>query len=560
MTYLDLIRASATPDRAVTFLTDLDETGTPVRVSWKTMWDDACRYASVMAHHGIQTGSHVAMLGRTSRQLVTAIEACWLMGATVMILPVPTRMPSIDAFIDTCRNRLAAGDADALLLDSDLTAFIPPPQPAPWVISLDELAEQAHQPTITGYTPGIGQTETDAILQFTSGSTSEPKGVRISYDVLESNSNDINQRLHLDPTSDVCVSWLPLYHDMGLVGILGSCMSRGLDLVLASPLDFMTRPAMWLEAIATYRGTITSGPNFAYELAARALNNHDGPPLDLSCLRIAINGAEPVRPDTMRNFTRAGRVHGLDPGCVFPAFGMAETGIAGFFPPVGRGLVTETAHRHTLTTGHYVQQLPGTDTNGTEQVLCGTTVPGVNARIAHPDTGEQLPARHVGELQLSGRGITSGYYNAPDANAERFTSDGWLRTGDLAYLTDEGEAVICGRIKDLIIIGGINYYPQDIELAAQTVEGVRAGNAIAFGIELDSTEHVVVVAEATGTPDRTVARAARRAVAANCGINPREVLMVPKGTLPKTSSGKLQRSAAKSAYLDGHYTDLEVGP
>jgi fatty-acyl-CoA synthase len=548
MTFLDDVRNARSSERGIIFLGEQ-----PDRVSWQEMWDDATRIAAVFRQHGLKAGSHIAMLGNTSRSFVTAIEACWQLGATVMVLPVPSRMPSIDAFIGACRRRMEQGDADAFLIDADLAAFIPPPAPAPVVLTLAELADAAR--SADAWEPGFGEVERDAILQYTSGSTTEPKGVRVSYDVLESNCRDIQLRLGIEPDRDVGVSWLPLYHDMGLVGILATCMSRSGQLVLGSPLDFVTRPAMWFETISEYRGTITAGPNFAYALAARALTNHDGPSLDLSCLRVAINGAEPVRPSTMRQFVDAGAAHGLDPGCVFPAFGMAEIGIAGFFPPVGRGLTTEWVDPETLAPGSRVVQVPE-GPSAREQVLCGTAVPGIDARVVGVDTRQTLPVRHVGELLLTGRGVSSGYYDQPDVNAERY-EDGWLATGDLAYLTEDGEVVICGRLKDLIIVGGTNYYPQDVELAAATVEGVRPGNIVAFGVQLDDTEHLVVLAEASGEPSRQVSRAVRRAVANACGITPRDVVLCAKGSLPKTSSGKLQRSAARDLYLAGAF---EPGP
>ncbi len=554
MTFLDLVDEARSTERGITFLGP-----DPERVSWKQLWDDASRAAAVLRQHGLKAGSRVAMLGNTSRSLVTAIEACWLMGATVIVLPIPPRMPSIDAFIETSRRMMSRGDADALLVDADLVGFIGASRPASIVLTMSDLAEQART-TEAGWEPGFGEVERDAILQFTSGSTSEPKGVRVSYDLLESNSTDIALRLALEPEHDVAVSWLPLYHDMGLVGMLATSMSRSIELVLASPLEFMTRPAMWFEAISEHRGTLTAGPNFAYALAARAL---DARPLadrehllDLSALRVAINGAEPVRPDTMRTFVRAGAAHGLDPACVLPAYGLAECGIAVCFPPLGRGLVTEWVEAESLAPGARVD-VAAEGPTAKEQVLCGSTVPGVAARIVDVVTREPLPARHVGELMLSGRGVSAGYHGNPEADAERLC-DGWLATGDLAYLTDTGEAVICGRIKDLIIVAGVNHYPQDIEHAAVAVEGVRPGNVVAIGVRGVDTEHLVVVAESCGEPTRQLARAVRRAVADACGITPRQVAIGARGSLPKTSSGKLQRAATRELFLSGAF-EVVVG-
>ncbi|MFV0257226.1 MAG: AMP-binding protein, partial [Acidimicrobiales bacterium] len=359
--------------------------------------------------------------------------------------------------------------------------------------------------------------------------------------------------ISLDPEHDVAVSWLPLYHDMGLVGFCILPMTTGLDLVLGAPQDFMASPARWMEWISTYGGTATAGPNFSYVLATRALRRSDTV-LDLSRLRIALNGAEPVDPDSVRAFIEAGARHGMRPGAVFPAFGMAEVAIAGSFPVPLTGLVTDVVDAVALERDHKAIPVDPAHPEAREIVLLGRPVPGLRFRIVDPRTGDELGERQVGELQIAGTSVMNGYYRRPDADDESF--DGaWLRTGDLAYLVD-GQMAMCGRIKDVIIVGGRNVYPQDIERAVGTVDGVRTGNVIAFGLPgRAGKERVVVVAETRSDDRAALTEAIQHQALEAVGIPIRDVALVKPGTLPKTSSGKLQRALCRQQYLDA---DLEL--
>jgi fatty-acyl-CoA synthase len=375
--------------------------------------------------------------------------------------------------------------------------------------------------------------------------------------VLCANLDAVAEAATLDPDDDVLVSWLPLYHDMGLVGLLTLPMSTGARLVLGAPQDFTAKPARWMEWVSTYGGTATAGPNFSWVLATRALARSE--PLDLSRLRVALNGAEPIDPDQVEAFVAAGRRHGLRPGAVFPAFGMAEVAIGGTFPEPMSGMVTDCVDRRVLETERYAAPTdPGAE--GSRRLpLLGRPVPGLEIRIVDPDTGIPLREREVGELEIRGTSVTPGYYRRPAANAELF-HDGWLRTGDLAYLLD-GQLVMCGRIKDVIIVGGRNLFPEDVERAVGQLDGVRAGNVIAFGIDADrGRESLVVVAESRAVDDdvaalrRLVAERVRDAV----GVPARDIVLVAPGTLPKTSSGKLQRSLCKRQYRDGRLAPVDT--
>ena len=350
--------------------------------------------------------------------------------------------------------------------------------------------------------------------------------------------------------SEVMVSWLPLYHDMGLVGFLSIPMTNGVQLVQAAPQDFLAKPGNWMQWISDHRGTATAGPNFAWVLATRALGRMEG--LDLSHLTLALSGAEPVDPTAVEAFVKAAAPFGFKAGSVFPAFGMAEVAIGGVFPPRHRGMVCDSVDRLVLERDRYAKPLDLAD--ATEEIdvrrlpLLGKAVPGLEMKVVHPDTFEEVAERQVGELLLRGTSVTPGYYKRPDATAALF-HDGWLCTGDLAYTVD-GELVLCGRIKDVIIVGGRNVFPEDIERAVGVLDGVRAGNVIAFGVEgYKSKESVVVVAEVrTDDPD-VVRRAIHHRTLDVTGLPPRDVMLVKPGTLPKTSSGKLQRARCRELYL-----------
>lgn len=520
----------------VTFLTG----GAEERVPWARLHEDARRMAAALQARGVGPGSHVAILGATTRPLVTAIQATWLCGATVVCLPLPLRLGSIDEFVVQTRSRIANAHAGILLVDPDFAPFIEPEPGDPPMVLLDELdAARAG-----GYERPTEDAEALAILQFTSGSTADPKGVMLPHRTVLANIDAIADAARLDVEDDVLVSWLPLYHDMGLIGLLTMPMATGTDLVLAAPQDFLARPASWMEWLAHYHGTATAGPNFSYALAARALRR--SAPLDLSRWRLGLNGAEPVDPEAVEAFVAAGAPHALDAGSVFPAFGMAEATLAVTFPEPGTGLRTDAVDRRVLEMERYAATADGA-ADARRLARLGRPVPGLEIRVVDP-RGEVLGDREVGELQVRGTSVTPGYYERPDVTAASFDGD-WLRTGDLAYLV-AGELVVCGRIKDVIIVGGRNVFPEDVERAVATVDGVRPGNVIAFGVEgRNGRESLVVVAECKGDDHDVTRRLVRERVSDTVGIPAREVVLVQSGSLPKTSSGKLQRSLCRDRFL-----------
>jgi len=511
----------------------------PDPVPWAQLHDEARATAGALQALGIGPGAHVALLGPTTRPLVTALQATWLAGATVVVLPLPMRLGSIDEFVNQTRTRIRNADISLVLIDPELAAFVEPAEGDPPFVSLDALGTGAfNAPSVD---PGAL-----AILQFTSGSTTDPKGVALPHRTILANLDAAHIASSLDPDDDVLVSWLPIYHDMGLVGMLTLPMITGTDLVLAAPQDFLASPGRWMDWLSEYGGTATAGPNFSWSLATRALKRADQ--LDLSRLQVALNGAEPVDPATVKAFCDAGARHGLKPTGIFPAFGMAELAIAGAFPPRHRGLVVDEVDRTALELDRYAT--PAKEgVNARPLAMLGKAVPGLEFRICEPTSGAVLRDREVGELEIRGTSVMPGYYKRPDINAETF-HDGWLRTGDLSYLVD-GELVVCGRIKDVINVGGRKVFPEDVEKAVAEVEGVRAGNVIAFGVEgRKGRDAMVVVAETKAGDTAPVRSAVAQRVQDAVGMPASDVVLVTAGTLPKASSGKLQRSLCRTRYLD----------
>jgi fatty-acyl-CoA synthase len=536
------IEAGAERGHALTFVVG----GEHVAVPYRQLHEEARGFAANLQAIGVAPGDHVALLGPTSRPLVTAIQAIWLSGATVVVLPLPMRLSSIEEFVDQTRARILHADVSLVLVDPELAPFIEPTAGDPPMVGWDALSPGAGRAGSERWDPPADDLDRLAILQFTSGSTSDPKGVMLPHRTVGANLDAIVHATALDPESDVLVSWLPLYHDMGLVGMFCLPMATGTPLVLGAPTDFMGGPGRWMEWLSTYGGTATAGPNFSYVLAARALRRGD--PLDLSRLRVALNGAEPVDPATVASFVEAGARHGLRPGAVFPAFGMAEVAIAGTFPEPMSGLRTDAVERRVLEAERYAAPVDPDAPGARQLAILGRPVQGLEIRVVDPTSGDVLRDREVGELELRGTSVTSGYYKRPEANAELF-HDGWLRTGDLAYLLD-GEMVMCGRIKDMIIVGGRNVFPEDVERALIDVDGVRAGNVIAFGVEGNQgKEGLIVVAESKADDQAALRRSVAQRVRDAVGLPAKEIVLVEPGSLPKTSSGKLQRSLCKLRYL-----------
>ncbi|MSY79570.1 MAG: AMP-binding protein, partial [Actinobacteria bacterium] len=315
LSLIDRIEATAERDYGLMTFVSGDDHQT---IRWSQLHTEALAVAAALQARGVQPGDHVAVLGPTTRQLITTIQAIWLTGAALVTMPLPMRMGALEQFVAQTRVRIRRSDTKILVIDSDLAAFIERVEGDPPFVTLDELfADQSG--AAASYTRPKSNADSLAVLQFTSGSTSEPKGVMLSHEAI-CNNLDGAWKAAAITQDEVIVSWLPLYHDMGLVGLLTIPMTIGCTLVQGAPQDFLARPLRWLQWISQYGGTGTAGPNFSYSLAARAMRRTEEE-LDLSNMRVWLNGAEPVDPETFRSFFAAGERFGLSPKGAFPAFG-----------------------------------------------------------------------------------------------------------------------------------------------------------------------------------------------------------------------------------------------
>ncbi len=542
------LEAAADRRRSITFVTGATDSAayTTEPVDWAEIHDDARAMAAELQARGVEPGHSVSLIGPTTRDLVTAIQATWLAGATVVMLPLPMRMGSIEEFVEQTRARISSAESRMVIADAQLLAFLTPEPTDPPMVTLDELRAAVTSRGADAYLRVADDPDALAILQFTSGSTAEPKGVMLPHRCVTANIDAIDGALVLDYDLDRAASWLPLYHDMGLIGMLMIPMTTGTDLVLAGPQDFLAAPARWAQWISDFKCSITAGPNFSYALSARAMRR--GGDLDLSQWRVALNGAEPIEPSSVEDWLAAGAPHGLRVGTAFCAYGMAESTVGITFPEPGKGMIVDAVDSRVLETDGYAAPVDPSSPGSRRLPFLGRAIAGLELRVVEPGTGIPLRDREAGELEVRGSSVTPGYFRNDRATAEVF-HDEWLRTGDLGYLVD-GELIICGRLKDVIIVGGRNVFPEDIERAAAGVDGVRAGNVIAFGAPgRKGRESIVVVAETRADDAEPVRDAVSSRVTDAVGVSA-EIVLVRAGSLPKTSSGKLQRSLCKTRYLD----------
>ena len=386
-------------------------------------------------------------------------------------------------------------------------------------------------------------------LQFTSGSTSLPKGVIVTHGNLIANARAFYGPRGCDiRPDDVAINWLPLYHDMGLIGFVLGPLICDLPTVLIATEAFVRKPGVWMQAVSKYGGTITVTPNFAYALAARRTRDQDLEGLDLSRLRIAGCGAEPINAAVLRQFYNRFAPVGFRAEALLPCYGMAEATLAITFHDHDRPMVTDRVYASTLSVGKAVAAKAHSPLRTVELVGCGYPFPEHELRIVD-ESGRTLPERCVGEIITRGPSITKGYFGQPEATAQAYR-DGWLYTGDLGYVA-EGQLYICGRSKDLIIIHGVNYYPQDIEWAVAEVPGVQRGAVVAFSVMRDGEETLILCAEGKAPDAEQLKREIAWKVAESTGLKPGHVAVVHVGSLPKTSSGKVQRRKTKAQFENG---------
>lgn len=392
-----------------------------------------------------------------------------------------------------------------------------------------------------------------AFIQYSSGSTNLPKGVMVTHTSLIDNVRQVQNHLGIHPGSTL-VSWLPHYHDMGLIGILLSTIETGAQATFMSPKAFIEKPVRWLKALSTYRGTHTASPNFGFELAVRDLKRKGEISLDLSSLEVALCGAEPINPATPGHFYNALRPYGLQEGVFFPAYGLAENTLIASCGPKLRPPIIKSFDSEKLQNLEIEESA-----EGTLLVSCGQAVQNHTVAIVDPDSGVRQTEEKGGEIWIKGLSVTGGYWGKPElteSSFQAFTTEGegpFLRTGDMGFI-HKGELYIFGRIKDIIIVHGKKYAPQDIEFAVQNAhEAIRKGNVAAFSVPGLSTEQLVIVAEIKDTyPDEEnphILKAILHATTSNFQLPLREIVLIKPRTICKTTSGKIQRHGVKNLYL-----------
>jgi 1-acyl-sn-glycerol-3-phosphate acyltransferase len=389
-----------------------------------------------------------------------------------------------------------------------------------------------------------------ALIQYTSGSTGDPKGVVLSHANLLANVRAMGRAIEAS-SADIFMSWLPLYHDMGLIGAWLGCLHFAAPFYVMSPLSFLARPASWLWAIHRTRATLGAAPNFGFELCLEKIDEASLEGLDLGSLRMVANGAEPVSAHTLRRFTERFAKFGFRPSAMAPVYGLAENAVGLAFPPPGRAPIIDRVDRDALTFRGTAEPAGPDDPSPLEIVACGQPLPGHEIRIVDAD-GREVGERREGRLEFRGPSATAGYFRN-EAKTRALFRDGWLDSGDRAYLA-RGDVFVTGRAKDIIIRAGRHLYPQEIEEAIAGIPGIRKGGVAVFGAPdpVSGTERVVVIAETRATETATLAALearAREAMIAIAGTPPDEIVLAPPRTVPKTSSGKIRRGAAREFYL-----------
>jgi 8-amino-7-oxononanoate synthase/acyl carrier protein len=502
-------------------------------------------------------GERALLLYPPGLEFIVAWFGCLYAGVIAVPAYPPRRnrnMQRIEAISDDCRAKVALTEHDVLDRVEDLLEEAPHLKLLSW-LATDRIADSDG----VGWNPPRIRPEALAMLQYTSGSTGTPKGVMLTHANLMHNVQLICHAF--EPSRrGVGLSWLPTYHDMGLVGGVLFAMFYGRPSVLMSPMAFLQKPVRWLRGITKYRVSISGGPNFAYDLCTDKITDDQLAGLDLSSWEVAFNGAEPVRADTLRRFTERFAPYGFQPQTHYPCYGMAETTLIVTGSYKGQPKVIRAFDGRQLDARRVVP-VPQGHPRARWLVGCGHVLPDEVVRIVDPDTCRALPPDRVGEIWVQSPSVAQGYWNNPRATEETFrarladTGEGpFLRTGDLGFLND-GELFVTGRIKDLIILRGVNRYPQDIEQTVERAsERIVSQGVAAFAVDYRQRERLVIVAEVERTRREDwsdVIAAIRRAVAAEHEVPPDAVVLVRFSSIPKTSSGKIQRHACRDDFLQG---------
>ena len=536
------------PDRIHIHLRE--EAGATTPLSYQWLWDKSRAIAGGLASRGLGRHDTVAIMLRTEQHFFPVFMGTLMAGCVPVPLYPPFRADRIEEYakrqIGILRNaeaRLLITFKEVHRIASLLTNQV---SSLKAVVAADALADA---PTAPIRSSG----EAPALIQYTSGSTGQPKGVLLSNDNLMANIRSIESRLMIT-SQDTAVSWLPLYHDMGLIGAWLGPLYAGVPLALMSPLTFLARPIRWLQALHTHRGTVSPAPNFAYDLCTTRIKDSELDGIDLSSVRILLNGSETVLPDTLKRFISRFEPYGLTRNAILPVYGLAECSVGLATPtPNTTPRIDHVQRSHFQTSGR-ADPSATNDTQVLRFVSCGRPLPDHEIMVVDTN-GKPVPDRLQGRIRFRGPSATRGYYRNNEATRALIGTDGWLETGDLGYISN-GDLFLTGRSKDLIIKGGHNLYPHEAEAIAGKISGVRAGCVAAFGTldEARGTEQFVIVVETrltNSTERNALQRKIIQEISTALSVAPDRVVLAPPGSVSKTSSGKIRRDATRRAWLQG---------
>jgi fatty-acyl-CoA synthase len=522
--------------------------GEDLFVSFHDLRLAAQRRAAHYLAAGLGRGDRVALVVPEGQDFIPAFLGALWAGLIPVPLYPPLSLGKLDAFMDALVTILNVARPRVLVtterVGKVLWSAVGRIPSIEKVLTAEELARDA------GALPPAADVRDEeiAFLQFTSGSTALPKGVMVTHGSLAANCHAIVKHgLAAESAKDVAVSWLPLYHDMGLIGFVIAPVCHRIPVVFIPTMSFIKNATIWMETIHRHRATLTFAPNFAYALVTKRARPEQIARWDLSQMRVLGCGAEPINPGTMRAFVDAMTPAGLKPEALLPCYGMAEATLAISFVPLDEPLRTDRIDGERYHRDH--QASPVSNGAGFLEVVdCGRTFPGHEVSV-QDDDGRILPDRHVGELCFRGPSVAAGYWESPEATRAAFRG-GWLHTGDLGYLAG-GHVFISGRIKDILIVNGRNYYPQRIEWLVDEIPGVRKGSAVVFTRPGSASEEIVVAVETRGADPLALKAEIVSRVSEEFQLAVSDVALVAPGALPKTSSGKLQRRKTREQYLNG---------
>jgi fatty-acyl-CoA synthase len=560
------------PSRGFRFVSELGVPGfrgaaegaTEASFSFAAIERASARYGGAFQALGLKKGDRVALILPENEDFVLAFFGAVRAGIVPVPIYPPLGLGQLQGYLDNTRHIVAKSGARALVTTGQIKRLLGTVQdgcPAlEQVVAIEGIRESME--TLRPEKIGLDDV---AFLQFTSGSTSRPKGVALTHENLAANVACImRDGLRAQSDADHGISWLPLYHDMGLIGFVLAPIVHQVSVTFLPPLLFLKRPVSFFQAVTRHKGTIAFMPNFAFALSVKRIRERDLEGIDLSTWRVAGCGAEPIRPETLEAFADTFSKVGFRKEALLPSYGMAESSLAISFTELGEGMKTLAVDGERLWAEHVAHEIPETDERAVRLVSCGQSFPEHDfAVFAQDDTESKTPLAegHVGEIRVKGPSVMRGYWEDSERTRETFAGS-FLRTGDLGFVKG-GRLYICGRSKEVVIVNGRNYYPQDIEWEASKVPGIRKGNVVAFGAKDASgdRERVVVAFEmqdgSTASPEALAARsqelvqAVRKAVQEGMALTLDDAVALLPGVLPKTSSGKLQRAATRALYESG---------